>query len=336
MGVGMENGRNAIVVGVGAALVDLLIEESDAFVAGMGSEKGGMTLVELGAIDLALANSKASLKVVPGGSACNTLVGIGNLGGQARMIGRLGGDELGKAFLEGLKKAGVDHRIRLSNMATGRVLSVVTPDAQRTMFTYLGASSQLSPEDISLEDVSDAGMVYLEGYLLFNRPVVEKLISLAKQAKAKVVLDLGSYQVVEICRDFLDGILKDSVDIVLANEDEAKAYTGMGESAALDILAEKVATAVVKVGKRGVLLAQGKTRHQVDAHLVKAIDTTGAGDLWASGFLFGLTQGLGLDDAARLGCKVGSEVVQVMGAVIPEDGWKRVHQYRSGMASRAG
>jgi len=316
--------------------MDLLVEEEDHFITRMGSEKGGMTLVELSSIEHALTGTRAKLKTVPGGSACNTMVGIGNLGGRARMIGRLGADELGNSFLEGLVKAGVDHRIRHSEMATGRVLSVVTPDAQRTMFTYLGASSQLGPEDITFEDISDAGMVYLEGYLLFNRPVVERIISLAKRAKAKIVLDLGSYQVVEICRDFLDEILGDSVDIVLANEDEAKAYTGMGESESLDILAEKVGTAVVKVGKKGVLLAQGRARHQVDAHLVQAVDTTGAGDLWASGFLFGLTQGLDLERSASLGCKVGSEVVQVMGAVIPEEGWKRVHHYRAGMVSAAG
>ena len=109
----------------------------------------------------------------------------------------------------------------------------------------------------------------------------------------------------------------------------------MGEAESLEILAGKVETAVVKVGKKGVLVAQGKGRHKVEAQLVKAIDTTGAGDLWASGFLFGLTQGLSLENAARLGCKVGSEVVQVMGAVIPDAGWQRVHQYRTGLVSPA-
>jgi sugar/nucleoside kinase (ribokinase family) len=324
----MESLRSPWVVGVGAALVDLLVEEKDQFVAAMGSPKGGMTLVELPTIDSALKTTEAPLKVVPGGSACNTMVGIGNLGGKARMIGRLGNDDLGKVFLDGLHKAGVDRRILHSEMATGRVLSVVTPDAQRTMFTYLGASTQLGPEDVTMDDFSDAGLVYLEGYLLFNRPLVEKILETAKKAQAKVVLDLGSYQVVEICRDFLEQILP-SVDVVLANEDEAKAYTGMAEAESLEILAGKVGTAVVKLGKKGVLLAQGKARFQVEANVVKAIDTTGAGDLWASGFVYGLTQGMSLDNAARLGCKVGSEVVQVMGAVIPEAGWKRVHEFRA-------
>lgn len=326
----MHNGKNDLVVGVGAALVDLLVEESDAFIGKMGSEKGGMTLVELSTIDGALASTSAKVKVVPGGSACNTMVGIGNLGGRSRMIGRVGRDELGKAFLTGLEKAGVERRLLESDPATGRVLSVVTPDAQRTMFTYLGASSLLGPDDISIADLSGAGMVLLEGYLLFNRPVVEKILALAKQTKSKVVLDLASFQVVEICRDFIEQILP-SIDIVLANEDEAKAYTGQGEAASLEILAGKVETAVVKIGKNGVLLGRGQERHNVPAQLVKAIDTTGAGDLWASGFLFGLTQGMSLDNAARLGCKVGSEVVQVMGAVIPDSGWQSIHKYRAGL-----
>lgn len=322
------------VVGVGAALVDLLVEEEDHFVDRMGSGKGGMTLVDLPAIEQALKTTARPVKAVPGGSACNTMVGIGNLGGRARMIGRLGKDELGRAFLSGLEKAGVDRRIRESDSSTGRVLSVVTPDAQRTMFTYLGASSELHPEDVHPEHFRDAGMVLLEGYLLFNRPVVERIIDLAGKAGAKLVLDLGSFQVVEACRDFLDKIIHESMDIVLANEDEAKAFTGMGHSESLEILAGKVETAVVKVGKDGVLVKSGEDRHHVAGHVVQAIDTTGAGDLWASGFLYGLAHGLSLDNAARLGCKVGSEVVQVLGAVIPEEGWDRIHGYKSGLLGK--
>ena len=325
--------NRSCVVGVGAALVDLLVEEEDHFVSRLGSDKGGMTLVELAAIENALKTTAAAVKAVPGGSACNTMVGIGNLGGKARMIGRLGGDELGRTFLDGLEKAGVDRKIRVSDASTGRVLSVVTPDAQRTMFTYLGASSELHPDDVTAEHFHDAGMVLLEGYLLFNRPVVERIIDLAGKAGAKLVLDLGSFQVVEACRDFLDKIIHESVDIVLANEDEAKAFTGMGHSESLEILAAKVETAVVKVGKDGVLVGSGSDRHQVSGHPVQAIDTTGAGDLWASGFLYGLSHGLSLENAARLGCKVGSEVVQVLGAVIPDAGWDRIHGYKAGLIS---
>lgn len=327
--------QKALTVGVGAALVDLLLEEKDDFLRDMQSEKGGMTLVEAHTIENALSKTNSEVKIVPGGSACNTLVGIGNLGGRARMIGRLGQDALADHFRAGLSKAGVEGRLHSSeNTATGKVLSVVTPDAQRTMFTFLGASSQLQPNDIADADVEEGSLVHLEGYLLFNRPVVDRMLELAKQRHARVALDLGSFQVVQVCRALLDELFaKRQIDIVLANEDEAKAYTGLGEADSLEAFAQKVATAVVKRGKEGVLVARGSERKEVKAQKVAAIDTTGAGDLWASGFLYGLNHGLSLENAANLGCRIGSEVVQVMGAVIPESGWRRVHAYRDGLVS---
>ncbi len=318
-----------LIVGVGAALVDLLIEENDAFLNSLDSQKGGMTLVDLPLIEKALTQSKANVKKVPGGSACNSLVGIGHLGGRSRMIGRLGQDALGEAFLSGIAKAGVESEITITTANTGRVLSVVTPDAQRTMFTYLGASAELHPDDILAKHFADADIVLLEGYLLFNRPVVEKILALVANSPAKLALDLGSFQVVEFCRPFLEEIVRDHVDILLANEDEAKAFTGLGEQESLEFFSNQVELAVVKLGKRGVLLSQGKKRANIVGEVVNAIDTTGAGDLWAAGFLYGLTQGYGLENSARLGCKVGAEVVQVMGASIPEAGWQRIKAFES-------
>lgn len=321
--------QGPVTVGVGAALMDLLLEEKDDFLARLGAEKGGMTLVEAPAIRTALESAGPGVKSSPGGSASNTLVGIGNLGGRARMIGRVGRDALGDSFREGLRRAGVEERVRVSeDDATGHVLSVVTPDAQRTMFTFLGASSALKPDDITDLDVADAKLVHLEGYLLFNRPVVERLLELARKHDARVALDLGSFQVVQAMRDYLNELFdKRRIDILLANEDEARAYTGLGESESLETFAGKVDIAVVKRGKHGAYIARGKERLDVSAHPVKAIDTTGAGDLWASGFLYGVNHGLGLESAAGLGAKIGSEVVQVLGAVIPEDGWGRVREY---------
>jgi sugar/nucleoside kinase (ribokinase family) len=245
------------------------------------------------------------------------------------MIGRVGQDTFAEHFRSGLKIAGVEERLRVSaDEETGRVLSVVTPDAQRTMFTCLGASSGLRPEDLEDADFEGAVLVHLEGYLLFNRPIVDRVLELAHKHHARVALDMGSFQVVQICRDLIDELFERRlIDILMANEDEAKAYTGLGASDSLEIFAGKVDTAVVKIGKEGVLVARGPERFEVDAHRVNAIDTTGAGDLWASGFLYGVNHGLTLERAANLGCKVGSEVVQVMGAVIPGEGWSRVHAY---------
>jgi sugar/nucleoside kinase (ribokinase family) len=329
--------KGPVTVGVGAALMDMLLEENDAFLGKLGAEKGGMTLVEAPVIRTALEGATGGVKTAPGGSASNTLVGIGNLGGRARMIGRVGQDALGESFRNGLRLAGVEERVRISDDAsTGHVLSVVTPDTQRTMFTFLGASSALHPGDIGDADFEDANLVHLEGYLLFNRPVVEKVLELARKHQARVSLDLGSFQVVQIMREYLDELFaKRSIDIVLANEDEAHAYTGLGESDSLEAFAGKADLAVVKRGKHGALIGQGKDRLDVLAHTVKALDTTGAGDLWASGFLYGVNHGLGLESAANLGSKIGSEVVQVLGAVIPPEGWGRVLDYRSGMKTGA-
>jgi sugar/nucleoside kinase (ribokinase family) len=326
--------QSPITVGVGAALMDLVLEEKDDFLGRMGAEKGGMTLVDAAAIQSAMQAASASVKFAPGGSASNTLVGIGNLGGRARMIGRLGKDELADHFRTGLRAAGVEDRTRVSEAAgTGHVLSVVTPDAQRTMFTFLGASLELSPGDVSDVDISDAALVHLEGYLLFNRPVVERVLELARKHKVRVALDMGSFQVVEASRAYLDELFAQRrIDIVMANEDEAHAYTGLGDAESLEVFAGKVDTAVVKRGKEGALIAQGSERINVKAHVVNALDTTGAGDLWASGFLYGLNHGLSLENAANLASKVGSEVVQIMGAVIPSEGWDRVHAYRKGLS----
>lgn len=328
--------NSPLTVGVGAALVDLLLEEKDDFLRNLGAEKGGMTLVEANLIEKALKGTTAEIKTVPGGSACNTLVGIGNLGGRARMIGRVGRDALADHFRAGLKAARVEENLLISDdNETGRVLSVVTPDAQRTMFTYLGASSGIQPSDLSDKDFEGAALVHLEGYLLFNRPVVDRVLELARKHHVRVALDMGSFQVVEICRALIDELFeKKLIDILLANEDEAKAYTGLGDSDSLEVFAQKVDTAVVKIGKDGALVAHGSVRLNVDAHRVEALDTTGAGDLWASGFLYGLNHGLSLESAANLGCKVGSEVVQVMGAVIPSHGWDRIHAYHLELKSK--
>jgi sugar/nucleoside kinase (ribokinase family) len=328
--------HNALTVGVGAALMDLLLEENDAFLRDLGAEKGGMTLVDKDIIENALRRTSSKIRTVPGGSACNTLVGIGNLGGRARMIGRVGQDELADHFRSGLRAAGVEEHLRISGDAdTGRVLSVVTPDAQRTMFTHLGASSRLHPGDVEDADFNDSILVHLEGYLLFNRPVVDRVLEMARKHRARVALDMGSFQVVQACRELLDELFERRlIDILMANEDEAKAYTGLGDAGSLEVFADKVDIAVVKIGKDGVLVAQGSERLDIEAHKARALDTTGAGDLWASGFLYGLNHGLTLESSANLGCKVGAEVVQVMGAVIPGEGWSRVHDYREGLRTR--
>ena len=316
------------IVGVGNALVDILAYEDEDFVKKTGAAKGGMTYVEKEFIEQTLAMSSQQPITVPGGSACNTIVGVGRLGGVARFIGKCGNGELGTFFENDLKRQNVEPALLRSNSPTGRVLSIVTPDAQRSMFTCLGAAAEMLPEDISENLFENAAVVHIEGYLLFNPQLILKVLKTAKASGALVSLDLPSYNVVKESHELLRHIVETSVDILMANEDEAQAYTGQADEArALNDLAEKVDIAILKIGERGSLIAHNNEivpiRPQGSGH---AIDSTGAGDLWAAGFLYGRVNGYPLEKCGALGSACGYEVCQVMGANIPDAGWERIRK----------
>lgn len=317
-------------VGIGSALVDILIQESDGFLAASGAKKGGMTLVQnSGEIDAIVKNASGPASIVPGGSACNTILGIGRLGQPSRFIGKRGTDELGDLFEEALRRHNVEPRLSHSSTPTGRVLSIITPDAQRSMLTFLGASSETKPDELASSLFADAALVHIEGYLLFNESLILAALNAAKKSGALVSLDLASFTVVEASKKILEELVRDYVDILIANEDEARAFTGYSdEEKALDALAKKVDTAVVKIGKRGSYISH-KGQHAKIGILGSgsAVDTTGAGDLWASGFLYGLVNGYPVDKAGLIGAACGYEVCQVVGAQIPDDGWQRIRKY---------
>lgn len=317
-----------LIVGVGNALIDILAYEDEDFLKKTGAAKGGMTYVEKEFIEQTLAMLSEQPITVPGGSACNTVVGVGRLGGVARFIGKCGNGELGTFFENDLKRQNVEPALLRSNSPTGRVLSIVTPDAQRSMFTCLGASAEMLPQDISENFFENAAVVHIEGYLLFNPQLILKVLKTAKASGALVSLDLPSYNVVKESHELLRPIVETSVDILMANEDEAQAYTGQADEArAVNALAEKVDIAVLKIGERGSLIAHNNEmvpiRPQGSGH---AIDSTGAGDLWAAGFLYGLVNGYPLEKCGALGSACGYEVCQVMGANIPEAGWERIRK----------
>ena len=216
-------------------------------------------------------------------------------------------------------------KLGLSDAATGCVFSAVTPDAQRSMWTYLGASDFLASDDFVPALYDGVGLLYAEGYRAFNADCFKKSFTLARSLGVETALDFSSFGVVEACRKLFDELFAEKmIDIIIANEDEAYAYAGVKEEAALDVLAKKAKVAVVKIGKRGALIAKGGKVVHVQAGPAKAIDTTGAGDLWASGFLYGYMNGWDMERSGNLGSVVSNEVVQVMGAQIPEDGWMRI------------
>jgi len=324
----MVTNNKTAVAAIGSALMDFCLHESADFVAASGAQVGGMVMVDSAHIDGVLAKSAGSPSRVPGGSACNTIVGIGRLGAKARFIGKRGDDELGRVLEESISRAGVEPVLFTSPSATGRVLSIITPDAQRSMLTCLGASSEMRPEEIKPSFFEDCAVVHIEGYLLFNPDLLMSALNAAKSAGARVSLDLASYTVVEASRETLNKIVDGGlVDILIANEDEAAAFTGLkDEAAAAEELGRRAPIAVMKLGKRGSVIMRGNEKAVIPPHGDgrPAVDTTGAGDLWASGFLYGLVNNYSLEKCGALASACGYEVCQVVGAHIPDDGWDRI------------
>ncbi|MCD4744100.1 MAG: adenosine kinase [Desulfobacteraceae bacterium] len=325
----MSENKSTRITGIGAALIDLLINEKDEFLENIGKEKGGMTLVENShEIESILDKTDEKAEVVIGGAACNTIVGVAKLGGDAKFIGKRGKDEYGDTYEDQLLKNNVIPDFFLSNMPTGKVLSIITEDAQRSMITFLGASSTLDPDKITSEMFKETKIAVIEGYLFFNRDLMLAALRAAKEAKALIALDLASFEVVKASKDILDDIILKYVDILIANEDEAEAFTGLtDEMQALDKMSKNVEYAVLKVGEKGSFIShKGKVIKIDPLKGANAIDTTGAGDLWAAGFLFGLAHGYSIEQSGKIASACGYEVVQVIGAQIPEHGWKRIKQ----------
>ena len=308
--------------------MDLLAHVEDSFIAGSGRPKGGMTLVDPPVQRDLLGKLPVQASEAPGGSACNTMVGLAQLGVRASFLGMRGPDERGDRLESALRAAGLDTRLLRGKLDTGCVLSAVTPDAQRTMFTSLGASGEIVPSDLDSISFDGVGLMYLEGYLLFNTPVFDKLLEKANQAGVPVALDCGSFDVVQIFRDHIRNLMASRrISALLANEDESKALTETDPEPSLEWIAQHVDLAVVKLGARGALLAEGHKRAVVHANSVpKVIDTTGAGDLWAAGLFAGLDRGWDLAKAGHLAGAVAAEVIQVLGAQIPDVGWERIRK----------
>ncbi len=317
----------AKILGMGNALVDMLIQiDSDDFLVKNNLPKGGMQLVDWETASNVLDMSKNfERSQASGGSAANTIHGLAKLGVETGFIGKVGKDEIGEFFKHDLFDAGVNPELAESDTKSGVAVGLVSPDSERTFATFLGAAVEISAEDLTKDMFEGYDYFHIEGYLVQNYALIERAVQLAKENNLKVSLDLASFNVVEDNLEFLQRIVKDYVDIVFANEEEAKSFTGLEPEEALHKIAEIAEYAIVKIGSKGSMVKhQGKvyTAGVIDA---KSIDTTGAGDLYASGFLFGLHKGVGLDEAARIGSITAGNVIEVIGAKMDADRWKRIY-----------
>ena len=313
------------VLGIGNALVDILITlENDQELPPLNLPKGSMQLVDKDRSNAILDSLKEYSRIeAAGGSAANTIHGLAKLGVPAGYIGMIGEDELGRFFVRDMIDAGVEPSMIHCVELTGRATTLITPDSERTFATYLGAAIELSAGHI--DDLSSVfrkyDILHLEGYLVQNHELIEKALVEAKKNNLLVSLDLASYNVVEANLDFLKRMIEKYVDIVFANEEEAKSFTGEDAGKALTSISKACKIAVVKTGKKGSLIHAGNESIEIGIIPVTPLDTTGAGDLYASGFLYGIANDLPLKRCGEIGALLAGNVVEVMGAKMPAERW---------------
>jgi sugar/nucleoside kinase (ribokinase family) len=313
------------VMGVGSPVVDFVVETDDEFVSTLTGQKGGMELVDASTLKALLALIKDTPVKAPGGSAGNTTFALARMGMPCSFMGKVGRDENGDYYKTLFKEIGGDiSRFKIDGVdPTACCLSLVTPDSERTMRTHLGAALGFSPADVGIGDFKGCRHVHVEGYLFFNRSLLKTVLDAAKGAGCTVSLDLGSFEVVEAAKDILPDILNRYVDIVFANEEEAEAFSGSNDpKTGLAALGHLCRVAAVKVGRDGAYLKNELEKIHVPAMPAgKVVDTTGAGDYWAAGFLFGHLNGYSLTKSGRVGSLFGKHVVGRMGADLPTDAW---------------
>jgi sugar/nucleoside kinase (ribokinase family) len=307
------------VAAIGNAIVDVIAPSSDDFLADEGLAKGGMMLIDDDQA-IKLYGRMAPGIEASGGSAANTVAGVASLGGRSAYIGKVADDTLGQVFTHDINAIGVTFAVAplVGGPATARCLINVTPDGQRTMSTYLGASVHLNPDDVDAKTVESAKIIYLEGYLFDPheaRRAFAKAAGIARASERLIALTLSDAFVVHRHREALLGFIDSEVDILLANEAELTAlFETPSFDAAVRALRGRAKLAAITRGEKGSTVIAGDMIHDIPAEPVeKVVDTTGAGDQYAAGFLFGLAKGRTLDICGRLGALAAAEVISHYG-----------------------
>jgi hypothetical protein len=311
------------VFGVGNAIMDMQVRCDDAFLESNGIEKGIMTLVDEKRQQSILdALTEHDVHYCSGGSAANTIVGIADMGGTTAYACKTGADSFGRRYLEEMNKLGITIEVPRTEGQTGSCVVLITADAQRTMLTNLGISSALHADDIIESEVSKAKYVYVEGYLFAGestKAAALRAIDLAKANRVKVALTISDPFLVDICRKQFRKLIEGPVDLLFCNEEEARALTGLEDpiDCAHDIHrhCENVA---LTLGRKGSIIMHEGEVWPVEGLEVEAVDTTGAGDMYAAGVLYGITNGLSWHQAGHLGSHAAARVVAQLGARLPK------------------
>jgi len=315
------------VLGIGNALADMIVfMESDEMLHELNIPKGSMQLVDKElSLKIKTITSTSERHFESGGSAANTIHGLARLGVETGFIGTVGNDETGDFFISDMEKSGINSHILRGKLPTGLAISLVSPDSERTFATYLGSASEIKNEGIDKVIFSRYNHLHLEGYLVQDQNMFANAVMLAKECGLSVSLDLASYNVVEANIDFLVDIITKGIDLVFANENEAHALTGKADpEEALFSISAMCRTAVVKTGPGGSLIMEGGKIYHISPVPADCKDTTGAGDLYASGYLYGLTRNWSPEKCGRAGSLLAARVIEVPGAKISDKGWKEI------------
>ena len=315
------------IIGMGNALVDVLVKiDDDSLLGKLHLPKGSMQLIQEDTLsEIRKYTSGMKIHRSTGGSAGNTVCALAALGANPGFIGKIGQDETGAFFGDTLRQRGVNALLATCDLPSGIASTFISTDGERTFGTYLGAAATLRAEDLSRKMFAGYNYLYIEGYLLQDHGLMLRAVQLAKEEGLQVCLDMASYNVVEAERDFFDQLIVKYVDIVFANESEALAYTGKAPHEALEEIASKCSIAVVKTGKEGSLVKKGTEVIQLlSCPVDNVLDTTGAGDFYAAGFMYGLTCGYSLEKCVQISTILATAVIQEVGTTLPAKKWDEI------------
>lgn len=316
------------VLGMGNALVDIITRiDNDKILGSFGLPKGSMTLVDLDTSNFihaetaGMSKSKAS-----GGSAANTIHGLAHLGIETGFVGTVGNDDMGRFFKKDMQVNKITPILFRTMNETGRAMALISKDSERTFATYLGAAVDLSVDDISLDIYKGYDYFYIEGYLVQDRAMFEKALRLAAKAGLKICLDLASYNIVDENVDFFKSMISQYVDILFANEEEIRSLTGKSPEEGAADARELCDLVIIKLGAEGSFCVCKEGMVRVGVRPSKAIDTTGAGDLYAAGFIFGHMKGLSAETCGQMGAILAGRVIELIGAKMDESHWENLRR----------
>ncbi len=313
------------ILAVGAPLIDHVISIDDGYLQSIKAKKGSMQTVDFRTFRRIVLLAKTEVNLRMGGSSANTVKGLAQFGHASAFIGKIGEDPISETFIKSLQKSNVKSLLlRSSTSPTGQVACLISPDGERTFRDFLGASRELTGNDLKPEWFTGVKLAHIEGYTLMNEDLTEHAMRLAKQAGAKVSFDLSNFEIVEQYREPIVHLLSHYVDIVFANADETRALTQRDPEKGCALLKDLCPLSVVLMGSEGCWIGSGLEMLRCYAYPEVPVDTTGAGDLFAAGFLHGYLTGQSLSTCAHYGALAGAAVVKVFGADIPDEVWDRI------------